>query len=474
MAEPSLLASRYASAEMRANFSRDRRYRTWRRLWVALTEAQSELGVPIPSGAIEAMRAAVDSIDYERVAEIEAKNRHDVMAHIAAFGEACPAARGVIHLGATSCYVTDNADLLLMRDALEIVKTKLVNVIHALAEFARRHKGLPALAYTHLQPAQPTTVGRRAALWIHDLLLDLSEVDRRIRELPFRGAKGTTGTQASYMDLFDGDEGKVRELDRKVAERFGFARPLPIASQTYPRKIDSQVLDALSGIAQSAHKFSNDVRLLQAFHEMEEPFESGQVGSSAMAYKRNPMRCERMGSLAKYAISLSLNPAMVASTQWLERTLDDSANRRLAIPDAFLACDAILVLWRNVGSGLVVHEAVIRRRLADELPFMATEAILMACVAAGGDRGDLHERIRQHARAVADARNEGHETEGLLERVAGDPAFAAIRDELPALTDPVRFVGRSAHQVEEFLAEEVEPVLQREKDRLGKRWEVNV
>ncbi|MBN1422501.1 MAG: adenylosuccinate lyase [Planctomycetes bacterium] len=472
--EGGLLATRYASEEMRRNFSDGHRYGLWRRIWTALAEIEASLGVPIPAEAIAAMRAGVDRIDFTRVAEIEKKNRHDVMAHIAAFGEACPAAKGFIHLGATSCCITDNADLILMREGLEIVKTKLLAAIDALARFAREHKDLPALAYTHLQPAQPTTVGRRAAMWLQDLLLDLDELDGRIAALLFRGAKGATGTQAGYLELFGGDEGKVRALDRALAERFGFADTFAVTGQTYPRKVDAQVLSTLAGIAVSAHKFSSDVRLLQAFHEIEEPFGRDQVGSSVMAYKRNPMRCERMGSLAKYVMALAQNPAMVAATQFLERTLDDSANRRLAIPEAFLAVDAILVVWQDVASGLVVHEPVIQARLAEELPFLATEAILAAGASAGGDREVLHAAIRRHARAVADARNEGRREAGLLERLAGDPVFAAIRDRLPDLVDPVRFTGRASNQVEEFLRERVEPVLEREAHRLGKRWEPRV
>jgi len=472
--EGGILASRYASEEMRRNFSPEHRYGTWRRIWTALAEIEASLGVPIPAEAIEAMRAGADRIDFARAAEIEERTRHDVMAHIAAFGEACPAAKGFIHLGATSCCITDNADLILIRDGLEIVKTKLLAVIDALARFARAHKDLPALAYTHLQPAQPTTIGRRAGMWLQDLLLDFEEIDGRIAALPFRGAKGATGTQAGYLELFGGDGEKVRALDRALAERFGFARTLPVTGQTYPRKIDLQILSTLAGIAVSAHKFSSDIRLLQAFHEMEEPFGREQVGSSVMAYKRNPMRCERMGGLAKYAIAIAQNPAMVAATQWLERTLDDSANRRLAIPEAFLAADSILVVWFDVASGLVVHEPVIRARLAEELPFLATEAILAAGVSAGGDREILHGAIRRHARAVADARNEGRREEGLLERLARDPVFAAVHDRLPGLVDPVRFTGRAARQVEEFLRERIDPVLAREAHRLGKRWELSV
>jgi adenylosuccinate lyase len=450
------LIARYASPQMSGLWSDQRKFSTWRRLWVALAEAQGELGLAITAEQLDQLRAHVEAIDFEAAARHELRLRHDVMAHVHAYGDVCPAARPILHLGATSCYVTDNTDLLLMRQGLGMVAAQLAGVLDALAAFAVRHRDVACLGYTHLQPAQPTTVGKRACLWAYDLVLDLAEVERRRDELKARGVKGTTGTQASFLALFGGDHDKVKRLERLVAEKMGFAETYPVTGQTYSRKIDSQVVEALSGIAQSGHKAATDLRILASFKEIEEPFEADQIGSSAMAYKRNPMRCERICSLARYATSLAASTAATASTQWLERTLDDSANRRLVLPQAFLAADAILALYRNVAQGLVVYPRVIAQRLAEELPFMATEEILMAGVAAGGDRQDLHERIRRHSRAAAASVKEHGGPNDLLERLKGDPAFAGV--DLAQATDPKRFVGRAPQQVDEFVREVVEPI----------------
>jgi adenylosuccinate lyase len=450
------LIARYASPQMSGLWSDQRKFSTWRRLWVALAEAQGELGLAITAEQLDQLRAHVEAIDFEAAARHELRLRHDVMAHVHAYGDVCPAARPILHLGATSCYVTDNTDLLLMRQGLGMVAAQLAGVLDALAAFAVRHRDVACLGYTHLQPAQPTTVGKRACLWAYDLVLDLAEVERRRDELKARGVKGTTGTQASFLALFGGDHDKVKRLERLVAEKMGFAETYPVTGQTYSRKIDSQVVEALSGIAQSSHKAATDLRILASFKEIEEPFEADQIGSSAMAYKRNPMRCERICSLARYATSLAASTAATASTQWLERTLDDSANRRLVLPQAFLAADAILALYRNVAQGLVVYPRVIAQRLAEELPFMATEEILMAGVAAGGDRQDLHERIRRHSRAAAASVKEHGGPNDLLERLKGDPAFAGV--DLAQATDPKRFVGRAPQQVDEFVREVVEPI----------------
>jgi adenylosuccinate lyase len=455
------LAERYASREMLEIFSDRRRYGTWRRLWVALAEVEAELGLDIRAEQIEEMRARVDDIDFERVAEIERELRHDVMAHITHFGEQCPRAKPIIHLGATSCFVTDNTDLMLMRAGLELVRARLAELLRALGGFALRHRSLPALAYTHFQPAQLTTVGKRAALWAQDFLLDLEEVERWCRRLRFRGAKGTTGTQASFLRLFDGDAAKVEELDRRISERMGFEELFLITGQTYTRKQDEAVLHALAGVAQSAHKFSNDLRLLQGLGEIEEPFGDKQVGSSAMPYKRNPMRLERISSLAKYAMCEAQNAGWVHATQWFERTLDDSANRRLSIPQCFLAADAILILALNVSCGLVVHPAVIRRRLEEELASIASENLMMLAVRAGGDRGRLHERIREHAMKVAEARRAGAAQNDLLERLAADPLFASVRERIGEVSDPAAYVGRAPEQVEKFFRDEVDPLLER-------------
>jgi len=453
------LAERYASADMLRVFAAPHRYGTWRRLWLALAEAQRELGLDIPESALEQMRGHLDDIDFERTAEYELRFRHDVMAHVHAFGDCAPEAKAYIHLGATSAFVGDNTDLVLHRDGLRILQARLVRVIDALATFARDHRSLPTLAFTHFQPAQPTTVGKRATLWIQDLLLDLEEVEFRLATLRLRGAKGTTGTQASFLQLFAGDGDKVEALDRRIAEKMGFPARYAVTGQTYSRKVDAQVLQTLAGLGSSTSKMGNDLRLLAHLREVEEPFESEQIGSSAMPYKRNPMRAERICALARHVITLSQDGAHTAASQWLERTLDDSANRRVSIPDAFLTADAILVLAENVCSGLIVNEAVIGRNLARELPFMAMESVLMHAAQAGGDRQELHERIRVHALDAADRLKAGAENNDLISRVAGDPAFAMDASDLQSMLRPDRFVGRAPDQVDRFLEEEVEPAL---------------
>lgn len=453
------LAERYASDDMLRNFSSNSRYRTWRELWIALAEAERDLGLPISAAQIEQMRAHVSSIDYARVAQVEKELRHDVMAHITAYGELCPLAKPIIHLGATSCYVTDNTDLILMRRGLMLLRDKLVSLLEALQAFALQWKHEPTLAYTHLQPAQLTTVGKRAAMWAQDFLMDLEELLLRLERLRFRGVKGTTGTQASFLRLFDGDAAKVEELDRRVSQKMEFPRVFRVTGQTYTRKLDDQVLHVLAGIAQSAHKFTNDARILQNFGELEEPFESKQVGSSAMPYKRNPMRLERISSLAKLVICEAQNPAWIHATQWFERTLDDSANRRISIPQTFLATDAILILALNVVRGFKVHPDVIRRRVADEFPFMASEDLLMLAVKAGGDRQVLHECIRGHAMTVVAARRSEGARNDLIERLTADPLFASVRMRIDEVADPKRQVGRAPEQVENFFREEVETTL---------------
>lgn len=458
------LIGRYASREMATLWGPLRKFRTWRKLWVALAEAEAELGLPIRPEQLAELRAHRDDVDLDLAARYERQLRHDVMAHVHAYGDHCPAARGIIHWGATSCYVTDNTDLLLMREALTLVRDRLVRVIDRLASFARRHRSLACLGFTHFQPAQPTTVGKRACLWLYDLVRDLDEVEARLAGLKARGVKGTTGTQASFLEIFGGDHAKVRRLDELVSRKIGFEASYPVTGQTYSRKVDSQVLAALSGIAQSAHKAATDLRLLQSMKEVEEPFEKEQIGSSAMAYKRNPMRAERICGLARYAISLESNAAQTLATQWFERTLDDSANRRLTIPQAFLAIDAILILYQNIASGLVVYPRVIEQHLRAELPFMATENILMAAVAQGGDRQELHERIRRHSQAAASVVKEQGGANDLLDRLRGDPAFARV--DLGAALDPARFVGRAPEQVDEFLAEVIEPIRRRHAGRL--------
>jgi adenylosuccinate lyase len=454
------LVERYASAEMSRIFSDTYKFRTWRRLWLALAESQQDLGLDIPNIAIDQMRSRLEDIDLGRAAELEQRLRHDVMAHVHHFGELAPAARAVIHLGATSAYVTDNTELLQHRDALQLVKRRLLACIAALGDFARQHRGLATLGFTHFQTAQPTTVGKRATLWIQDLLLDLEEIEHRLATLRFRGARGTTGTEASFLTLFDGDHGLVEELNRRIAEKLGFERLYPVTGQTYTRKSDYAFLATLTGIALSTSKFANDLRLLAHLREIEEPYESEQIGSSAMPYKRNPMRAERINALARHVIALSLDPAMTAAAQWLERTLDDSANRRIAIPEAYLAIDAVLLILHNVSAGLVVRPAIIRRRLEQELPFLVTEAVLMRAVLRGGDRQDLHERIRQHAVAAANRIKEEGAPNDLVERIAHDAAIGLTREELRETLDPALHVGRAPEQVDAFLRDYVEPVLE--------------
>lgn len=453
------LGQRYASRAMLELWGAPMRYGLWRRLWVALAESERELGIDIPDKAIDMMRAHVDNIDFDVVARYEMRFRHDVMAHVHAFGDVAPDARPFIHLGATSCFVTDNADLILMRRGLELLRAKLIDVLDSLASFARTWKDIPALGYTHLQPAQLTTVGKRATLWMQDVVLDLEDIDYRLSQLPFRGVKGTTGTQASFLSLFNGDHARVRELDRRVTERMGFSKSMPVTGQTYSRKVDAQVLSVVSGIAATASKLSGDLRMLQAFGEIEEPFEKDQIGSSAMAYKRNPMRSERIAALARFVLSLEPNANQTHAVQYFERTLDDSANRRLTIPESFLATDAILVLLQNIVSGLEVHPARIRRRVEDELPFMATEELIVRFVRAGGDRQEAHEIIRRHSIAAARAVKDGAPRNDMLERLAADPAFGIPLEDLQQAAEPSRFVGRAPEQVVEFLDEVVAPWL---------------
>ena len=452
------LVERYASAEMAEIFSDERRFRLWRRLWIALAEAEAELDLPITREQLDQMRAHADDLNLDRARELERELRHDVMAHIHAYGEQCPTARSIIHTGATSCFVTDNSELWQIRQGLRLVRARLVGVIRALTHFARTWRAQPTLGFTHFQPAQLTTVGKRATLWLHDFVMDLAEVERRLATLDFRGVKGTTGTQASFLALFDGDHRKVEELERRVAEKLGFERIAPVTGQTYSRKQDWQVAAALSGIAQSAHKFANDLRLLQHLKEIEEPFETSQIGSSAMAYKRNPMRSERVTGLARWVINAAQNAAMTHAEQWFERTLDDSANRRLALAHLFLGTDAILVLVTNVASGLVVYPAMIEQRVAQELPFMATENLLMAAVRAGGDRQTLHEVIRVHSQAAADAVKHGGRYD-LLDRLADDTTFPLSRDAITAELDPARYTGCAPEQVDGYLADIVGPLL---------------
>lgn len=453
------LSGRYASRAMLEVWSARTRHGLWRRLWLALAEAERDLGVAIPSEAIDQMRERLDDIDFDAVAAYERRFRHDVMAHVHAFGDVAPAAKPFIHLGATSAYVTDNADLILMRRGLDILSGRILGVVRSLASFARTWKEEPTLGYTHLQPAQLTTVGKRATLWMQDLVLDHRDIDYRQTTMPFRGVKGTTGTQATFLELFDGDHEKVRALDRNVTARMDFAISIPVSGQTYTRKIDAGVLGVISGIAASAAKFAGDIRMLQSFGEIEEPFESEQIGSSAMAYKRNPMRSERINSLARFVLSLESNANQTHSVQYFERTLDDSANRRLAIPEAFLAADAILLLMSNIVAGLEVHVPRIRQRVSAELPFMATEKIIVEAVAGGGDRQDAHEVIRRHSIAAAHAMKEGAASNDLLERLAGDEALGLSRERLALAADPLRYTGRAARQVDEFLAEVIEPML---------------
>ena len=454
------LFERYASREMLRLFSRQRKFETWRLLWLWLAEEERRLGLPISEEAVTEMRAHLSDVDFEAAGREEQKTRHDVMAHVRVFGEAAPAARGIIHWGATSAYVTDNADLIILREALGLVERRLVGVLRRMRDLALEHRATPTLAYTHYQPAQPTTVGKRVALWAYDLLTDLEELHRRGADLRFLGVKGATGTQASFLSLFDGDSGKVEELDRAIARRAGFEKRQAVSGQTYSRKQDDRIVQALSGLAQSAHKIGTDLRLLQHDGELEEPFETSQVGSSSMPYKRNPMRAERICGLARHVIALSFDTAMTAATQWLERSLDDSSNRRISMPEAFLTSDAVLVLLENVFSGLVVHADVARRRLGAEAPFLATENVLMEAVRRGADRQEVHERLRVHAREAAERRASAGEPPDLLERIAADPAFRITAAELADAARPERLVGRAAEQVEVFVREELDPALQ--------------
>jgi adenylosuccinate lyase len=459
------LISRYASPRMARLWSAQSKFSTWRRLWVALAEIERELGLNITVEQVSALHAQIDSIDFDVADAYERRFRHDVMAHIYAFGDAAPSARAIIHLGATSCFVTDNADLILMREALELLRDKTARVIDALASFASAWRDLPCLGYTHFQPAQLVTVGKRAALWCHELVLDLAELERRLADLKFLGVKGTTGTQASFLELFGGDHAKVEELDRLVAEEFGFTGTYPVSGQTYSRKIDSQIMAALAGVAESGHRFGTDLRLLAHEREIEEPFEAEQVGSSAMAYKRNPMRAERMCSLARFVLALLPAAHQTAATQWLERTLDDSAIRRLMVPQAFLGADAILNLYLDVVPGLIVHKAVISRHVAEHLPFMATENLLMAAVQAGGDRQALHERIRLHALAAANRLKDGAADNDLIDRLKADSSFPRL--DFAGVLAPDRYTGRAANQVDEFIATVIEPVRQRYRGTLA-------
>ena len=468
------LSERYASREMQYIFSPEKKFRTWRKLWIALAETEKELGLPITQEQIDELKAHKDDINFDVAKEREKLVRHDVMSHVYAYGLQCPNAKGIIHLGATSCYVGDNTDIILMTEALKLVRKKLVNVMAELASFAEKYKDQPTLAFTHFQPAQPTTVGKRATLWLMELKLDLDDLDYVISSMKMLGSKGTTGTQASFLELFDGDHEKCRRADQMIAEKMGFTGCFPVSGQTYSRKVDSRVLSVLAGIAQSAHKFSNDIRLLQHLKEVEEPFEKNQIGSSAMAYKRNPMRSERIASLANYVMADMMSPMLVASTQWFERTLDDSANKRLSIPEGFLAVDGILDLYLNVVDGLVVYPKVIEKRLMSELPFMATENIMMDAVKAGGDRQELHERIRELSmEAGRNVKAEGKDN-NLLELIAADPSFNLTLEELKKTMDPKKYVGRAPQQVEEFLDEVIRPVLEENKDLLGIKAEINV
>lgn len=467
-------SSRYASEEMQYLFSPDNKFRTWRRLWIALAETERELGLPITEEQIAELKAHADDINYDVAAAREKEVRHDVMAHVYAYGQQCPTAKGIIHLGATSCYVGDNTDVIIMKQGLEIVRRKVLNVMDLLSRFADRYKALPALAYTHLQPAQLTTVGKRATLWLNDLYMDFEEIEHRIATLALLGSKGTTGTQASFVELLGGDSEKIRRIEQDIASEMGFSRVVPVSGQTYSRKMDYMVVSTLSGIAQSASKFSYDMRLLQNFKEMEEPFEASQIGSSAMPYKRNPMRCERITSLSRYVMVDTLNAAITAATQWFERTLDDSANRRIAVSEAFLGIDAILNIMMNVCDGLVVYEKVIRARVMNELPFMATENIMMDAVKRGGDRQQLHEKLRVHSQAAARVVKEEGGRNDLIDRIAADPAFMVTREEIEAILDPANFTGRSQEQVEEFLRDVIRPVLEANRALLGEKQELSV
>ena len=466
--------TRYASKEMQYIFSADKKFTTWRRLWVALARAEMKLGLPVTQEQVDELEANIENIDYAVAAEREKQVRHDVMAHVYAYGKVCPKAKGIIHLGATSCYVGDNTDIIIMRDALQVVRRKLINVIEQLSKFADKYKAMPCLAYTHLQPAQLTTVGKRATLWINELLMDLDEIEYRIANLKLLGSKGTTGTQASFMELFHGDSEKVKQLEKMIAEEMGFDDVVPVSGQTYSRKIDSQIVATLGGFAQSAMKFANDLRILQNFKEMEEPFEKNQIGSSAMPYKRNPMRCERITALARYLMIDTLNPAFTAGTQWFERTLDDSANKRISVAEGFLAADSILNILLNVTSDLVVYPKVIRQRVMRELPFMASENIMMSAVMKGGDRQELHEKIRKYSiEAGKKVKEEGLEND-LIDRILKDEDFKISVEEMESILKPESFTGRSEEQVTEFINSCVKPVLEKNKDILDETAELSV
>ena len=468
------LSERYASKEMQYIFSPDMKFRTWRKLWIALAETEKELGLPITEEQIEELKAHADDINYEVAKEREKLVRHDVMSHVYAYGQQCPKAKGIIHLGATSCYVGDNTDIIVMAEALKLIRKKLVSVIDELSRFADRYKAQPTLAFTHFQPAQPTTVGKRATLWLQEFLMDLEDLEYVSGSLKLIGSKGTTGTQASFLELFEGDQETIDKIDPIIAKKMGFSACYPVSGQTYSRKVDTRVLNILAGIAASAHKMSNDIRLLQHLKEVEEPFEKNQIGSSAMAYKRNPMRSERIASLARYVIVDALNPAITSATQWFERTLDDSANKRLSVPEGFLAIDGILDLCLNVVDGLVVYPKVIEKRLMAELPFMATENIMMDAVKAGGDRQELHERIRELSMEAGKNVKEKGLDNNLLELIAADPSFNLSLDELKKAMDPTRYTGRAKEQVDTFLANVVRPVLEQHKEELGVKAEIHV
>ena len=468
------LSERYASKEMQYIFSPDMKFRTWRKLWIALAETEKELGLNITDEQIEELKSHADDINYEVAKEREKIVRHDVMSHVYAYGQQCPKAKGIIHLGATSCYVGDNTDIIIMSEALKLVKKKLVNVIDELSRFADQYKSLPTLAFTHFQPAQPTTVGKRATLWMQEFTMDLADLDYVLGSLKLLGSKGTTGTQASFLELFEGDQEKIDKIDPMIAQKMGFEACYPVSGQTYSRKVDTRVMNVLAGIAASAHKFSNDIRLLQHLKEVEEPFEKTQIGSSAMAYKRNPMRSERIASLSRYVMVDALNPAITSATQWFERTLDDSANKRLSIPEGFLAIDGILDLCLNVVDGLVVYPKVIEKRLMSELPFMATENIMMDAVKAGGDRQELHERIRELSMEAGRNVKEKGLDNNLLELIAQDDAFNLSLEDLQKTMDPSKYVGRSPEQVDAFLKNVIAPILEENKKLLGVKAEINV
>ena len=468
------LSERYASKEMQYIFSPDMKFRTWRRLWISLSETEKELGLPITQEQIDELKAHKDDINYDVAKERERQVRHDVMSHVYAYGVQCPKAKGIIHLGATSCYVGDNTDIIVMTEALKLVKKKLVNVIAELAKFAEKYKDLPTLAFTHFQPAQPTTVGKRATLWMQEFMLDLEDLNYVLSTMKLLGSKGTTGTQASFLELFDGDQETIDKIDPMIAEKMGFKQCYPVSGQTYSRKVDTRVVNILAGIAASAHKFSNDIRLLQHLKEVEEPFEKSQIGSSAMAYKRNPMRSERIASLSRFVMVDAMNPAITSATQWFERTLDDSANKRLSVPEGFLAIDGILDLCLNVVDGLVVYPKVIEKRLRSELPFMATENIMMDAVKAGGDRQELHERIRELSMEAGKTVKVEGKDNNLLELIAADPAFNLSLEDLQRSMDPKKYIGRAKEQTERFVNTVVQPILDSHKELLGVKAEINV